>query len=283
MVISKAARKLLLASATFGLLTGGLALTATAQDASQDSSQENATQTGDPAETYSRLLQHITDLQTSTDQRRLYLQQQQNEIASLRQQLASLDETKASVRPLVVKMAAEAEKVMVQDVPFKVVKRFARLDRLKEDLDSENAPISSLFRQAMNLYDLEVIAGKSIEAYSGDHPTNPGTRLAACDEDLTSDECDLPDEIKEALPEDATKVENVDFRENLKDGAYVHFGRLSLIYLQHDSSEAWRWDQPTEAWVQMDGADVLEARRAVRIARGESAPGVILSPIRVNG
>lgn len=279
MVISKAARKLLLASAAFGLMTGGLAVTATAQDNSQD----NAVPASDPVETYSRLLQHIADLEASTDRRRLYLSKQQEEIASLEQQIATLDETKASVRPLVVEMAAEAEKEMIKDVPFKVVERFARLDRLKEDLAEEGAPISSLFRQAMNLYDLEVIAGNSIEAYGGGHPTNPGMRLAACDEDLNSDACDLPDEIREELPQDATRIERPDLRDSINDGAYVHFGRLSLIYLQHDSSEAWRWDQPTEAWVEMSGSDVLDARRAVRIARGESAPGVILSPIRVDG
>ena len=282
-MISKAARKVLFASAAVGLLTGGLALTATAQDKSQSSAQSDATQTNDPAETYSKLLNHIEDLKTTTDQRRLYLKVQEDEISNLRQQLASLDETKASVLPLVVKMAADAEKEMVKDVPFKVVERFARLDRLKEDLAKEGAPISSLFRQAINLYSLEVQSGNSIEAYDGDHPKNPGTRLAACDEDINSSLCDLPKEIRRELPEGATKVERPDFRENLKDGAYVHFGRLSLIYLQHDSSEAWRWDQPTEAWVQLSGSEVLDARRAVRIARGESAPGVILSPIRING
>ncbi|WP_416878625.1 DUF3450 family protein [Litorimonas sp.] len=279
MVISKAARKLLMAGAALGLVTGGLAVTATAQDNSQD----NAVQASDPAETYSRLLQHIADLQVSTDQRRLYLNQQEEEIAALEQQIATLDATKASVRPLVVEMAAEAEKEMVKDIPFKIVQRFARLDRLKEDLAEEGSPISSLFRQAMNLYELEVISGNSIEAYGGEHPTNPGTRLAACDEDLNSNACDLPDEIREELPQDATRIERPDLRDSINDGAYVHFGRLSLIYLQHDSSEAWRWDQPTEAWVEMSGSDVLDARRAVRIARGESAPGVILSPIRING
>jgi hypothetical protein len=260
-------------------MTGGLALTAIAQD----TSQSDAVQANDPAATYSRLLQHIDDLQMSTDRQSLYLKSQEAEIASLRQQLASLEETKASVRPLIVKAVADVEKEMVKDVPFKIVERFARLDRLKDDLANEGAPITSLFRQAINLYDMEVQSGNSIEAYDGDHPVNPGTRLAACDEDINSESCDLPKEIREALPKDATKVERVDFRDSLKDGAYVHFGRLSLIYLQHDSSEAWRWDQPTEAWVQLSGSEVLDARRAVRIARGESAPGVILSPIRING
>lgn len=285
MVISKAARKMLFASAALGLMTGGYALSATAQDTSEDTTETAlpAAPAVDPADAYSRVLQQIADTQASTDQRRLYLQKQQEQIASLRAQLASMDDTKAAIRPLVVEMAASVEKEMIQDVPFKIVERFARLDRLKEDLSDEAAPISSLFRQAINLYDIEVLSGNSIEAYSGDHPTEPGTRLAACDEDLNSSECDLPDEIRDELPEGATQVEREDLRDNLKDGAYVHFGRLSLIYLQHDSSEAWRWDKPTEAWVQMSGSDVLDARRAVRIARGESAPGVILSPIRVDG
>lgn len=279
MVISKAARKVLFASVTVGLMTGGLALTANAQDNSENA----AVQANDPAATYSELLKRIDDMQVNTDRQRLYLKTQEAEIASLRQQLASLDETKSSVRPIVVKAVADVEKEMVKDVPFKIVERFARLDRLKDDLANEDADITSLYRQAINLVGLEVQSGNSIEAYSGDHPMNPGTRLAACDENINSSLCDLPKEIRKELPEGATKVERPDFRENLKDGAYVHFGRLSLIYLQHDSSEAWRWDKTTEAWVEMSGSEVLDARRAVRIARGESAPGVILSPIRING
>ncbi len=269
-MILKAARKLLIGSAITGVMVSSFAFSATAQDS-------------DPADVYAKLLQQIADVQASTDQKRLYLQVQEQEIESLRSQIASTDELKASVKPLVVKMTADIEKEMNKDVPFNPEERFNRLDKLKEDLASPDAPIGSLFRQAMNIYDIEVVAGASIASYNGNHPKTPGLRLAACDADLEGTACDLPKEVREALPRGATKIEDENLRENINDGYYVHFGRMALIYLQYDSSEGWRWDRDSNDWVELSTGDLLDARRAVRIARGESAPGVVLAPIRVAG
>lgn len=266
----KAARKLLVGSSMACVISGAMALSAVAQDNSAE-------------DTYSRLLQQIADVQASTDQKRLYLKTQEDEIASLTAQIADVEELKASVKPLVVKMAADVEKEMNKDVPFNEVERFDRLAKLKEDLAAPDAPIGSLFRQAMNIYDIEVVSGASISSYNGQHPKTPGMRLAACDENINSGACDLSKEVRDALPEGAAEVEDENLRENINDGYYLHFGRLALIYLQFDSSEGWRWDSDASDWVQMSTGDLLNARRAVRIARGESAPGVVLGPIDIAG
>lgn len=266
----KAARKILGTSVTLALLASTASFTATAQDS-------------DAAETYAKLLQQIADVQASTDQKELFLQKQQEQIDSLRAQIASVDELKAAVKPLVVEMAASAEKEMNKDVPFNVVERFARLDKLKEDLAQENSSITSLFRQAMNIYGAEVLSGSAVSSYNGNHPVNPGTRLAACDQNLESNACDLTKEMREKLPKGATSIENESLREQVNDGYYVHFGRMALVYLQFDSSEAWKWDTESKEWVELSGGDILDARRAVRIARGESAPGVVLAPIKLMG
>lgn len=266
----KAARKVLFAGAMTGLLVGAASFTAIAQDSNAEA-------------VYAGLLEQIANVQASTDQKRLYVQTQENQIASLQEQLASVDEVKASVRPLVTKMVAEMEKEIVSDIPFNAAERFARLDRLKEDLADENSSVPSLFRQSMNILDTEVVAGSSVVAYNGNNPKAPGTRLAACDADLTSARCDLPKAVKEAMPRNASKIEAPSLRESIYDGYYVHFGRMSMIYLQHDSSEGWRWDKDANDWVEMGGSDVLDARRAVRIARGESAPNVVLAPVKIDG
>lgn len=270
MVTIKAARKVLCAGAMTGLLVGAASLTATAQDSNAEA-------------IYASVLEQIANVQAATDQKRLYLQTQENKIASLQEQIASVDEVKASIRPLVTKMAAEIEKEIVSDIPFNASERFARLDRLKEDLANANSSVPSLFRQSMNILDTEVVAGSSVVAYTGNNPKEPGTRLAACDADLASTQCDLPKAIKDALPKDATAIEAPTLRESVYDGYYVHFGRMSMIYLQHDSSEGWRWDRDSNDWTEMSGSDVLDARRAVRIARGESAPNVVLAPVKVDG
>jgi len=271
-VTIKAARKVLCAGAMTGLLVGAASLTAVAQDSNAEA-------------VYAGVLEQIANVQAATDQKRLYLQTQENKIASLQEQIASVDEVKASIRPLVTKMAAEIEKEIVSDIPFNASERFARLDRLKEDLANANSSVPSLFRQSMNILDTEVVAGSSVVAYTGNNPIpdRAGTRLAACDADITSTQCDLPKAIGDALPKDATTIEAPSLRESVYDGYYVHFGRMSMIYLQHDSSEGWRWDRDSNGWTEMGGSDVLDARRAVRIARGESAPNVVLAPVKVDG
>ncbi len=266
----KAARKLFIGSAIAAAMVGSVSITAIAQES-------------DAADTYARLLQQIADVQASTDQKRLYLKTQEDQIASLSEQIASVEELKASVKPLVVKMAADIEVEINKDIPFNAAERFNRLDKLKEDLASPDAPIGSLFRQAMNIYDIETVSGATIASYNGQHPKTPGMRLQACDADIASSGCDLSDDVKKALPKDATKIESEELRENVYDGYYVHFGRMALLYLQFDSSEGWRWDQDSNDWVELSTGDLLNARRAVRIARGESAPGVVLAPIKVAG
>ncbi|RKQ70875.1 uncharacterized protein DUF3450 [Litorimonas taeanensis] len=266
----KATRKFMCVSALAAVMAGSFAFNAVSQESDLEA-------------TYASVLQQIADVQAATDQKRLYLKKQEEQIASLQSQIDSAGELKASIRPLVVEMTAEIEKEMIKDVPFQASERFARLDRLKEDLDKPDAPIASLFRQSMNIFDTEVVAGVSVASYNGNNPKNPGTRLAACDADITSTACDLPKSVKDALPVGATKIEGDYLRESVTDGYYLHFGRMSLIYLQFDSSEAWKWDQEAKDWVEMSRSDVLDSRRAVRIARGESAPNVVLAPIRVGG
>ena len=72
-----------------------------------------------------------------------------------------------------------------------------------------------------------------------------------------------------------------DLKEEIMDGAYLHYGRLALVYLEFDSSEAWRYDKEAKDWVELSGGDILDVRRAVRIARGQSAPGVLAAPVNL--
>jgi len=64
-------------------------------------------------------------------------------------------------------------------------------------------------------------------------------------------------------------------------GNYVHFGRLSFIYLDFDSREGFRWSKESDGWEPLAAGDILNARRSVRVARGESAPSVVTAPVKI--
>jgi len=142
-------------------------------------------------------------------------------------------------------------------------------------------------RKALNIYGIEVGYGNSVSAYVGNNPKTPGTRFAACEADESSKACGLTTDHKKKMGYDAegnptgNGATVSDLKDELMDGAYLHYGRLALVYLEFDSSEAWRYDNEAKDWVELSGGDVLEVRRAVRIARGQSAPGVVAAPVNL--
>lgn len=228
---------------------------------------------------YVGVLNQIENVKLATAQRELMVAQQAENVKSLRAQIKSVPGVKSSVRGTVTKMVAEIEKVIETDLPFRKEERFARLDRLRALLADKGTLDSDLFRRAITLYDIEANYGYSISAYTGDHPTAPGRRLAACKEDIESPVCNLSTDQKKKLD---GGLEFDEISDSIKDGNYVHFGRLSFIYLDLDSREGFRWSKDAKGWEPLSAGDILNARKSVRIARGESAPGVVTAPIKVH-
>ena len=227
---------------------------------------------------YVGVLNQIQNVKIATAQRELMTANQKASIEQLKDQIKIAPQTGGAVRGVVTKMVAEIEKVIESDLPFRKEERFARLDRLRTLLADEGTLDSDLFRRAMTLYDVEANYGYTISAYTGDHPTAPGRRLAACKEDVESAACNLSKDQKKKLEAGLT-VDNI--ADTIKDGNYVHFGRLSFIYLDLDSREGFRWSKDSNSWEPLSSGDILNARKSVRIARGESAPGVVTAPIKM--
>lgn len=227
---------------------------------------------------FSALLDQIENLRLETAQREVMLKSQEKTIELLQSQISQVPETTASVKDIATKMAAELEKQIEQDLPFRREERYARLGQLLNIVNDPAARPNDMYRRALSVLDAEVNYGNSVSAYIGDNPINPGRRLAACREDLTSATCNLSKDTNKKLEAGATLD---DLQAEIKDGNYVHFGRMAFLYLDLDSREGFRWNQDTKAWDELSSGDIINVRRAVRIARGESAPGVVTAPIKV--
>jgi len=206
---------------------------------------------------YSAVLEQIQNVKLATMQREVMMEQQKADIENLRTQIQGVPATKSAVRGVVTEMVAEIAKVIESDLPFRKDEREARLGRLQSLLADESTSDVDLFRRAMTIYDVEANYGYTISAYTGDHPKTPGRRLKACVEDTSSSACNLSTEQ----------------RKHLADG-----GKLELDV---DSREGFRWSKEADDWEPLAPGDILNARRSVRIARGESAPSVVTAPIKV--
>ena len=278
MVNNPIGRKIFLTTAALVLSGFGCATLASAQTSDAK------------VEQYVSVLNRIADQKLLIAQREAYVANQKGQIASLREQIKNVGATKKTVGPMILKMVAAIDAEMNTDLPFKEAERFNRLADVQDTVSDASAPIGEKMRKVLGLYDAELGYGNSVSAYAGNHPSNPGTRLTACLENVLSTDCAPTAETLKAMgykdgekvadgPSVADLSDSFEYENAFKDGSYLHYGRLAFIYVQHDSSEAWRYNNDSKEWVQLDGAEVLNARRSVRIAKGESAPGVITAPI----
>lgn len=236
---------------------------------------------GGLAAEYEALLEEISNVKTSIEFQRAQTQTQQLEIDSLRAQIEAVPALKDSVAPMLQAMSAEIEKEIAADVPFKLAERYDRLAAFQEAIaEGTTSSPGEQMRRALSIYGIEAGYGSTVEAYAGDHPdeTRAGERYAACEADLESLACGLDDDQKKAIAENSPLDS---LKGGLLDGDYLRYGRLSLVYSQHDGSEALRYDPLSKEWVELGGNQRLEIRRAVRMAKGESAPAVVNAPIYV--
>jgi hypothetical protein len=62
---------------------------------------------------------------------------------------------------------------------------------------------------------------------------------------------------------------------------FLRFGRTSLLYITKDESEVARYNLETGSWDELGGGEALALRKAIRVAKEESAPEVVFAPVVV--
>ncbi len=62
---------------------------------------------------------------------------------------------------------------------------------------------------------------------------------------------------------------------------FIRFGRVALVYMTKDESELARYNMETGSWDALSGSEALAMRQAIRIAKGEAAPQIVMAPVIV--
>jgi hypothetical protein len=93
------------------------------------------------------------------------LRSQEGEIASLQQQLATLDQTAQDVQPLLQRMFDDLEKFVAADVPFLPEERQMRIERLRDLMSNPETPASEKFRRLLEAYQIEMEYGRTMDSY----------------------------------------------------------------------------------------------------------------------
>jgi Protein of unknown function (DUF3450) len=182
-----------------------------------------------------------------TDSLRIYnkhlektIASQEEEMASMLEQIDGLETTNRDIVPLMFKMLAALEKFISADMAFLPEERSKRLQGLKDMMDRADVTTSEKYRRIMEAFQVENEYGRTIEAYRATLEGEGGNRT-------------------------------VDF---------LRLGRVALYYQTLDKDEQGYWDNVEKKWLELDDSYRRSIQEGLRIARKQAAPNLLRLPVR---
>lgn len=209
-------------------------------------SQQNIDQLSD--KTLSKLQQFKT-VNKEIEGLNVYNQQMQGQVSNQLSELQQLAESitqvsiiERQISPLMSRMISTLTEFVNLDVPFLPEERHKRIQGLNNMLTRADISVSEKFRRVLEAYQIEVDYGRTIEAYSG-----------------------------------LITIEGSE-----RDVDFLRIGRVSLVYQTRDGNHLGRWDTASQNWQILPGEYRMDINKALRIARKQLAPDLILVPLLAN-
>lgn len=188
---------------------------------------------------FNTVTKELDGLNVYNKQMQAQLNNQVSELAQLAKSMKEVSVIERQISPLMARMISTLEDFVKLDVPFLPEERSKRLNDLNEMMVRADISVSEKFRRVLEAYQVEVDYGRTIESYSG---------LLAID----------------------NQQMDVDF---------LRVGRVSFIYQTRDGSRLGQWDQATSQWQTLSQDYRLGVNKALRIARKQLAPDLIMVPL----
>jgi len=119
---------------------------------------------------YRQVLAETDSLRRYNDQMQAVVNNQEEEIVSINDQLAGLEQTNRDVVPLMIEMAETLEQLVRADLPFRLQERVERAENVVDTLDRSDITNSEKFRLIIESYQAELEYGRTMESYRGALP-----------------------------------------------------------------------------------------------------------------
>ncbi|MFC0446383.1 DUF3450 domain-containing protein [Pseudidiomarina halophila] len=198
------------------------------------------------ADTTQERLQQFKQINRQIEGLEVYVQQLQRQIDFQQQEKSELntaiDEVSVverQITPLMLRMIDSLETFVNLDVPFLPNERENRIINLKDLMDRADVDVSEKFRRVMEAYQIEADYGRSIEAYNGEMQVGG----------------------------------------QLQDVEFLRIGRTVLIYKTRDGEAMGVWNQNQRQWQELDSGYRSSVQEALRIARKQLAPDLLMLPV----
>lgn len=186
-------------------------------------------QTQDLLGQYRQVVDQTDSLTVYNDFLQTLVNDQQRQINSIQRQIDTLEDTRRGTVPLMFKMIDALEEFVKNDIPLRTERRMERVERLREVMARSDVQLSEQYRQIMEAYSIEAGYGSELAAFQG--------TLNLGGNELTVD--------------------------------YVHLGRLALMAMSLDGSNAWHWNRQTNSWEQLPDSFLNGVSDFIKMARRE--------------
>ncbi|MDA8654428.1 DUF3450 domain-containing protein [Alphaproteobacteria bacterium] len=191
---------------------------------------------------YRAALVQLQSLREYNAQLETLIKSQKIEMVSIRKQIEDVTNVDRSIVPLMFRMIDALEQFVKLDVPFMIDARKMRIDNLRELMARSDASPAEKYRKILEAYEIENEYGRTIEAYEG----------------------------------------QMDIEGEERTVAFLRIGRVALIYQSLDGDLSGAWSQAERAFQDLDGDFDSEIRSALRIAKQQAAPDLMIIPLSRN-
>jgi len=196
-------------------------------------------QTRDVVQEYRATLEQTDSLSIYNGQLEKLIKKQQEDLASIANQMRDVDETQRNIVPLMLRMIDVLEKFMALDMPFLMKERTARLQTIREIMDRPDVTVPEKFRRIMEAYQIELEYGRTLEAMS----------------------------------------DTIDLYGAYSTVNLLRIGRIALLYQTLDGKSSGYWDKKDKTWKKLDSDYNKSIRRGIQIARRQSTPDFFTIPL----
>jgi len=168
---------------------------------------------------YRTTLRETESLRRYNEQIELQIKSQEEEVASIKQQIDDIERTNREIYPLMQRMIETLDQFVKLDLPFLPDERAKRLATLKETMSRADVSTAEKYRRLLEAYAIEMEFGRTSDAYEG--------------------------KLGEG---EAARTVN-----------FLRIGRSALMYQTLDGDETGYWDADSKQWVEDDDyADDVE-------------------------
>ena len=200
----------------------------------------SAAVSSDPVAQYEQVLRQTDGLVVYNDLVARQLQAQQRELADLQEAIQQVPTLERQVPALLTRIVDGLEEFIRLDVPFYPQERAEGLAELRGIIERADVTDADKVRRILEAWQIEVEYGTSFTTYVGQLEIDGNTR-------------------------------EVDF---------LQVGRIALLYQTTDEEAVTgAWDHAANAWVPLGTEHRNSVRQALRMARNQIAPEMVLLPV----